>query len=64
MEERNLICINCPMGCALAVTMNGTEVVKVSGNTCKRGDIYARKEVTTKKVRDYLHMSLMDIGRM
>ncbi|MGF0034073.1 DUF1667 domain-containing protein [Bariatricus sp. SGI.154] len=46
MEERNLICINCPMGCALAVTMNGTEVVKVSGNTCKRGDIYARKEVT------------------
>lgn len=46
MEERNLICINCPMGCALTVTMDGTKVVSVSGNTCKRGDIYARKEVT------------------
>lgn len=45
MEERNLICINCPMGCALTVAMNGTEVVGVHGNTCKRGDVYARKEV-------------------
>lgn len=46
IEERNLICINCPMGCALTVVMDGTEVVSVSGNTCKRGEIYARKEVT------------------
>lgn len=46
IEERNLICINCPMGCALTVEMDGTEVVSVSGNTCKRGEIYARKEVT------------------
>lgn len=46
MEERNLTCIGCPMGCALTVLMEGNEVVSVSGNTCKRGDIYARKEVT------------------
>lgn len=26
--------------------MNGTEVVSVTGNTCPRGDAYARKEVT------------------
>lgn len=26
--------------------MEGNEVIKVSGNTCKRGDVYARKEVT------------------
>lgn len=46
MEERKLICINCPMGCALTVIMKDDEVVSVSGNTCKRGDVYARKEVT------------------
>ncbi len=46
MEERNLTCIGCPMGCPLTVVMNGNEVVSVTGNTCKRGDIYARKEVT------------------
>ena len=46
MEVRELICIGCPLGCPLTVTMNGTEVVEVKGNTFKRGDDYARKEVT------------------
>lgn len=46
MEKRELTCIGCPMGCALTVELDGTEVVNVTGNTCKRGDIYARKEVT------------------
>lgn len=46
MEVRNLTCISCPMGCPLTVEMEGSEVISVSGNTCKRGDIYARKEVT------------------
>ena len=46
MEERKLTCIGCPMGCPLTVVMNGKEVLSVTGNTCKRGDIYARKEVT------------------
>ena len=46
MEKRELICIGCPMGGPLTVEMNGTEVVSVTGNTCPRGDAYARKEVT------------------
>lgn len=46
MEKKNLTCISCPMGCPLTVVMNHGEVVSVSGNTCKRGDVYARKEVT------------------
>ena len=45
MEKRELICIGCPLGCPLTVTMEG-EQITVAGNTCKRGDIYARKEVT------------------
>lgn len=45
MEERKLTCIGCPMGCPLTVVMNGKDVVSVTGNTCRRGDVYARKEV-------------------
>ena len=46
MEERNLTCINCPMGCQITVTMEDGKVLSVEGNTCPRGDTYARKEVT------------------
>ncbi len=46
MGKRELICIGCPMGCPVTVQMNGTQVISVSGNTCPRGDAYARKEVT------------------
>ncbi|MDO5417159.1 MAG: DUF1667 domain-containing protein [Lachnospiraceae bacterium] len=46
MEKRELICIGCPLGCPVTVTMEAGEVVGVEGNTCKRGDDYARKEVT------------------
>ena len=46
MDIRNLTCISCPMGCQITVEMDGSEVVRVSGNTCKRGEVYARKEVT------------------
>lgn len=44
-ETKNLICIGCPMGCALTVTMQDGAVTGVEGNTCKRGDDYARREV-------------------
>ena len=47
MEQKNLICIGCPLGCRITVEMEIGEVVSVSGNTCKRGDDYARKEVTS-----------------
>jgi CxxC motif-containing protein len=46
MEVKELTCIGCPLGCALTVKMEGGSVVSVSGNTCKRGDDYARKEMT------------------
>ena len=46
MEIRNLTCISCPMGCPITVEMEGEEIISVTGNTCKRGEVYARKEVT------------------
>ncbi len=46
MNERELICIGCPMGCPIVVKMEDGKVISVTGNTCPRGDAYARKEVT------------------
>lgn len=46
MEKRELTCIGCPLGCMVTVTMEGETIQEVTGNTCKRGDTYARKEVT------------------
>ena len=46
MEKRELTCIGCPMGCPITVLMDDGHVVSVSGHTCKRGEDYARKEVS------------------
>lgn len=46
METRNLTCIGCPLGCSLTVEIENGQVISVVGNTCPRGDAYARKEVT------------------
>ncbi len=45
MEKREIICIQCPMGCPLTVTVDGDNVT-VEGNTCPRGAVYGEKEVT------------------
>lgn len=45
-EIRDLTCIGCPLGCSIQVTLENGEVKEVKGNTCPRGDAYARKEVT------------------
>ena len=46
MEERKLTCIGCPLGCLITVTIKNDEITGITGNTCKRGEIYAGKEVT------------------
>lgn len=45
MNVHELICIQCPMGCPLTVTVEG-DTVTVTGNTCPRGAVYGKKEVT------------------
>ena len=63
MEKRELICIGCPLGCPLTVTMEG-EQITVAGNTCKRGEIYAKKEVTnpTRVVTSSVHVKNGEIA--
>lgn len=46
MNTQELICIGCPMGCNLKVTVSEDHEITVTGNTCPRGEDYARKEMT------------------
>lgn len=47
MAEQMITCINCPVGCRMKVTLSDAgEVLRVEGNTCPRGDKYARQECT------------------
>ncbi len=42
--KQELICIGCPMGCQLTAEVENGVVTSVTGNTCPRGDAYARRE--------------------
>jgi CxxC motif-containing protein len=44
-EERKFLCVSCPVGCSLVVTVEGTEALSVEGNSCPLGVKYARSEV-------------------
>jgi len=40
-----LICIACPIGCRLTVSLAADGVIAVSGNRCPRGEQYGKEEV-------------------
>ncbi|MCR5686724.1 MAG: FAD-dependent oxidoreductase [Lachnospiraceae bacterium] len=40
-------CIICPKGCMIEVKTKDGDILSVSGNSCGRGDAYARSEVTS-----------------
>lgn len=43
--ERKLICIECPKGCTLTISVEDGVVSSVKGNNCTKGEIYAVSEV-------------------
>ncbi len=45
--QKTFTCVVCPIGCELTVDFDGTTVNSVTGNTCKRGDAYARNEIVS-----------------
>lgn len=44
--EQTITCISCPVGCRMTVTTENGRFVSVTGNTCKRGAVYAQQECT------------------
>ena len=44
MEEKNIICIICPIGCEIAVRGEAKSIRSIEGCKCKRGESYASEE--------------------
>lgn len=63
VEKRKLICISCPVGCELEVTLDGDKIINVEDNACKLGLDYAEQEIfdprrmvaSTVKVKNGFH---------
>lgn len=45
-DKETLICVTCPMGCGLDVTVADGQVISVEGQGCKRGMAYAQDEIS------------------
>ncbi|MBE6831025.1 MAG: DUF1667 domain-containing protein [Ruminococcaceae bacterium] len=48
MTTKQYVCIVCPMSCSIELT-DDSGVLTVEGNTCKRGEEYAKNEYTDPK---------------
>jgi len=44
METKQLVCVNCPKGCSITVTLDNGKVVDIKGYTCDKGRNYAAQE--------------------
>ncbi len=44
MKEKHFVCVECPRGCSLTVTLSGEEIKSIKGNDCPRGKTYAESE--------------------
>ena len=61
-ETSHYLCIGCPLGCRVEVEDRGGEIVEIRGQSCKKGDVFARQEhtdprrvvTTTVAIRDGL----------
>ena len=49
MEQCEITCINCPLGCKMTVSLVDGAIQSIKGNSCKKGELYARKEVMNPK---------------
>lgn len=62
-QEVQLICTACPQGCTLTALIENGEVIKITGNNCKKGLDYGMTEMTdprrmvatTVKVKNGFH---------
>jgi len=46
VETKKMICIRCPMGCEMDVTVMNDGQITIAGNTCKMGQQYAKDEIS------------------
>lgn len=64
--KKEMICVNCPVGCHLVVEVEDGNVLSVTGNRCPKGEAYGRQEciqpmrylTTTVRIHGAIHRVL------
>ncbi|MBU1290273.1 DUF1667 domain-containing protein, partial [bacterium] len=46
MEEKEIVCVSCPMGCRMTVQAKEGDIISITGNDCPKGIEYAKEEFT------------------
>lgn len=49
VENREFICITCPVGCTINAQVEGQELVGLHGHACARGEAFVREELTNPR---------------
>jgi CxxC motif-containing protein len=49
MEEKQMTCVICPLGCTIRVQGEGGNIRSIEGFFCPRGDVYGRDEFINPK---------------
>ena len=49
MKEIKLTCIECPLGSNITIKEEQGKIEQITGNSCKRGKLYAESEVVCPK---------------
>jgi CxxC motif-containing protein len=49
MDEKQIICIICPLGCTIRVKGERGEIKSIEGFSCPRGEVYGRDEFISPK---------------
>ncbi|MBI9106371.1 MAG: DUF1667 domain-containing protein [Spirochaetales bacterium] len=64
--EKEYICIACPIGCHLKLHVGADKSLEVSGNKCKRGEVYAITEFSepTRVVTATCRLGLENLERL
>ena len=49
MAIKIIVCTTCPLGCEMEIEHEDRKLIKVTGQTCKRGDKYAEDEIVNPR---------------
>ena len=45
-EQREFICVTCPVGCSIEAVVEGQDLVEMRGQACARGESFVHEELT------------------
>ena len=44
-EKRHFVCVICPIGCEVDVIYDGSNIISIEGNKCKKSEEFVRQEL-------------------